>query len=125
MAEAGRIKHHIANNIEDHKNTILMVGYCSPSTLGARLMQGSKEISIFGDVHPVKAEIKKIESFSGHGDYNEMLRYIDCQEKAGVEQTFIVHGEYETQKRYAEKVKAAGFRNVEIPAQGQSFELKI
>jgi metallo-beta-lactamase family protein len=125
MAEAGRIKHHIANNIEDHRNTILMVGYCSPTSLGARLMQGVKEVSIHGNVHPVNAEIKRIESFSGHGDYKEMLKYLDCQEKAGVEQTFIVHGEYETQKKYAERVEAAGFRNVEIPAPGQSFELKI
>jgi metallo-beta-lactamase family protein len=125
MAEAGRIKHHIANNIEDRKNTILMVGYCAPSTLGARLLQGVKEVSIHGNVHPVIAEVKKIDSFSGHGDYNEMLKYLECQDIPGVEQTFIVHGEYETQKKYAEKMKTAGFRNVEIPASGQSYELKI
>jgi metallo-beta-lactamase family protein len=125
MAEAGRIKHHIANNIEDHRNTILMVGYCSPTTLGARLLQGAKEVSIHGEVHPVIAEIKKIDSFSGHGDYNEMLKYLECQDKSGVEQTFIVHGEYEVQKNYAEKMRSAGFRNVEIPAPGQSYELKI
>jgi metallo-beta-lactamase family protein len=125
MAEAGRIKHHIANNVEDHKNTILMVGYCSPSTLGARLLNGAREVSIHGEIHQVIAEIKKIDSFSGHGDYNEMLKYLECQDAGGVEQTFIVHGEYETQKIYAQKVAAAGFRNVEIPAQGQSFDLKI
>jgi len=125
MAEAGRVKHHIANNVENHNNTILMVGYCSPSTLGARLLQGAREISIHGEVHEVNAEIKKIDSFSGHGDYNEMLKYLDCQDKIGIEQTFVVHGEYETQKSYAEKMKSAGFRNVEIPAQGQSYELKI
>jgi metallo-beta-lactamase family protein len=125
MAEAGRIKHHIANNVTDHRNTILMVGYCAPMTLGARLLKGAKEISIHGNVYEVNAEIKKIESFSGHGDYSEMLKYLECQDTSGVEQTFIVHGEYETQKNYAEKMKAAGFRNIEIPAQGQSYELKI
>jgi metallo-beta-lactamase family protein len=125
MAEAGRVKHHIANNVEDYKNTILMVGYCSPSTLGARLLNGAKEISIHGTIHPVNAEIKKLESFSGHGDYNEMLKYLDCQDKEGVERTFIVHGEYETQKKYAERMIGSGFRNVEIPAQGQAYELKI
>lgn len=125
MAEAGRIKHHIANNIENYNNTILMAGYCAPSTLGARLLQGVKEVSIHGNIHPVNAEIKKIESFSGHGDYNEMLKYLECQDKTGVEQAFVVHGEYETQKKYAGRMEAAGFRNVEIPAQGQSYELKI
>ena len=125
MAEAGRIKHHIANNISDFKNTILMVGYCAPSTLGARLMQKPTEISIHGIVHEVKADIRKIDSFSGHGDYNEMLKYLECQDKQALEQTFLVHGEYETQKSYALKMKEAGFRNLEIPAPGQQFELKL
>jgi metallo-beta-lactamase family protein len=125
MAEAGRVKHHIANNISDHKNTILMVGYCAPTTLGARLLNGSEEISIHGNVYEVKAEIKKIESYSGHGDYKEMLEYLECQDAGAIEQTFIVHGEYETQKKYAEKMKEAGFRNIEIPYSGAEYELKL
>jgi metallo-beta-lactamase family protein len=125
MAEAGRIKHHIANNIASTRNTILMVGYCAPTTLGARLLQGAKEVSIHGTVCPVNAEIKKIESFSGHGDYSEMLQYLACQDSRAVEQTFIVHGEYETQKKYAQRMQEAGFRNVEIPSAGQEYELKL
>jgi metallo-beta-lactamase family protein len=125
MAEAGRIKHHIANNISDPKNTILMVGYCAPATLGARLEQGIKEVSIHGNIYQVKAEIRKIESYSGHGDYKEMLKYLECQDAAAIEQTFIVHGEYETQKKYASRMEEAGFRNVEIPAIGQEYELKL
>lgn len=125
MAEAGRIKHHIANNISDPKNTILMVGYCAPATLGARLMKGVKEVSIHGNIYEVKAEIKKIESYSGHGDYNEMLKYLECQVASAIEQTFIVHGEYETQKKYASKMQEAGFRNIEIPASGSEYELKL
>ncbi|HVN57491.1 MAG TPA: MBL fold metallo-hydrolase [Bacteroidales bacterium] len=125
MAEAGRIKHHIANNISDPKNTILMVGYCAPMTLGARLLNSPKEVSIHGTAYEVKADIRKIESFSGHGDYREMLDYLSCQEAGAVEQTFIVHGEYETQKKYAERMKDAGFRNVEIPSSGSEYTLKI
>lgn len=125
MAEAGRIKHHIANNISNYRNTILMVGYCSPATLGARLLQGPAEISIHGNIHEVKADIRKIDSFSGHGDYKEMLDYLECQDKQALEQTFLVHGEYETQTSYALKMREAGFRNIEIPSPGQQFELKL
>ena len=125
MAEAGRIKHHIANNISDPKNTILMVGYCAPATLGARLQQGIKEVSIHGNLYEVKAEIRKIESYSGHGDYNEMLKYLECQDAKAVEETFIVHGEYETQKKYEVRMEEAGFRNIQIPALGSEYDLNL
>ena len=125
MAEAGRIKHHIANNVASEKNTVLMVGYCAPATLGARLLGGTKEVSIHGNVYPVNAEIKKIESYSGHGDYKEMLEYLQCQEPSSIRQTFLVHGEYETQKKYAERMKEAGFRNIEIPSSGSEYQLDI
>ena len=59
MMEAGRVKHHLANNISDPRNTILIVGYCAPTTLGARIGRGDKEVSIFGTVYEVKAEVKK------------------------------------------------------------------
>jgi metallo-beta-lactamase family protein len=123
MMEAGRIKHHLANNISDSKNTILIVGYCAPTTLGARIGRGDKEVSIFGTVHEVKAEVKKIESFSGHGDYKEMISFIGCQDKAALSKIFIVHGEYETQKKYVSTLTGEGFKNIEIPAKGQEFEL--
>jgi metallo-beta-lactamase family protein len=123
MMEAGRIKHHLANNISDPRNTVLAVGYCAPETLGARILRGDSEVSIHGIVHKVMADIRKIESFSGHGDYNEMINYLDCQKKDAVENVFVVHGEYETQKRYAARLKDAGFKSVEIPARGQEIEI--
>jgi len=123
MMEAGRIKHHLANNISDPKNTLLVVGYCSPETLGARIQTGIKEVSIHGIIHKVNADIRKIESFSGHGDYKEMISFLGCLEKSAVEKTFIVHGEYETQKKYAARLQTEGFRNIEIPAKGQSFDI--
>jgi metallo-beta-lactamase family protein len=123
MMEAGRIKHHLANNISDPKNTILIVGYCAPTTLGARIGRGDKEVSIFGVIHEVKADVKKIESFSGHGDYKEMISFISCQDKSALAKTFIVHGEYETQKKYVSTLMTEGFKNVEIPGKGQEYEL--
>lgn len=121
MMEAGRVKHHLANNISDPKNTILAVGYCAPSTLGARILRGDREVSIHGTVYEVKAEIKKIDSFSGHADYKEMISFLGCQDKSAVEKIFLVHGEYEVQKKYAESLKDEGFINVEIPARGQEY----
>lgn len=121
MMEAGRVKHHLANNISDPKNTILAVGYCAPSTLGARILRGDKEVSIHGTVYEVKAEIKKIDSFSGHADYKEMISFLGCQDKSAVEKIFLVHGEFEVQKKYAESLKDEGFINVEIPARGQEY----
>ncbi|HEX2967852.1 MAG TPA: MBL fold metallo-hydrolase [Bacteroidales bacterium] len=123
MMEAGRIKHHLANNISDPANTVLIVGYCAPATLGARIARGESEVSIHGVVHKVKAEIKKIESFSGHGDYREMAEFLSCQNKSSLKKVFIVHGEYETQKKYAGYLETNGFRNIEIPAKGQEIEI--
>ena len=124
MAEAGRVKHHIANNISNPRNTILMVGYCSPTSLGARIQEpGLTEISIFGIQHEVKARITKMEALSGHGDYNEMKSFLECQNKTQVKKTFLVHGEYEVQKFYQNILNEDGFENIEIPAFGNEFEL--
>ncbi len=122
MMEAGRIKHHLANNIENENNSILIVGYCAPSTLGARITRGEEEISIFGIPHKVNAEIFRIDSFSGHGDYNEMAQYLQCQNNEKLQMIFLVHGEYEVQKKYAETLKDKGFSNIQIPKPGDMFE---
>ena len=124
MLEAGRVKHHVANNIENPRNTILIVGYCAPTTLGARLQQpGLREISIFGQMHKVKARIAKIEALSGHGDYKEMISFLKCQSPYQIKKTFLVHGDYETQVFYREELKKVGFRRVEIPDIEQEFIL--
>jgi len=123
MMEAGRIKHHIANNISNPANTILAVGYCAPTTLGARILRGDTEVSIFGTLHQVRADIERIEAFSGHGDAEEMLSFVSCQDKAQIKKVFLVHGEIEAQSAYAEKLTSAGFSNIEIPEVGEEFEL--
>jgi metallo-beta-lactamase family protein len=123
MMEAGRVKHHLANSISNPDNTILVVGYCAPSTLGARIARGEKEVSIHGNRYPVNAEIEKIESYSGHGDYSEMADYLSCQDPQKLKKIFMVHGEYETQLKYREYLGTRGLRNIEIPAFGNSFVL--
>jgi len=123
MAEAGRVKHHIANNISNWRNTILLVGYCSPTSLGARIQeQGLRFISIFGETHEINARIRSIDAFSGHGDYSEMIEFLDCVDKDVLRKVFLVHGEYEVQKAYKQRMLDKGFRNIEIPALGQEFD---
>ena len=77
MAEAGRIKHHIKNNITKPSTTILLVGYASPSSLAGALKRGDKEVTIFGERYPVLARVAVMDSFSAHGDYKEMLQLFE------------------------------------------------
>lgn len=123
MAEAGRIKHHISNNVESSKNTILIVGYCEPNSLGGKLKSGHKEVKIFGEEHQVNASVKVIESMSAHGDYHDLLHWLECQDPGQVKQLFLVHGDYEAQVSMREKLLNAGFTNVSIPEMHESFEL--
>jgi metallo-beta-lactamase family protein len=123
MAEAGRIKHHIANNIEKISTTILMVGYCSPGSLGAELKSGAKEVRIFGEVHKVNAQIEVMDSFSGHADYSEMIPYLLCQDTSKVKQLFLVHGEIDNQTAFKTRLEKVGFQHILIPAQGEGFDL--
>lgn len=125
MLEAGRIKHHVANHISDQRCTILIVGYCEPSTLGARIQQpGLQWISIFGLDRKIKAQITKIEGFSGHGDYQEMIDYFTRSLQIDhVQRVFVVHGEETAAEAYKGHLEEAGFRNISIPEKGEVVEL--
>jgi metallo-beta-lactamase family protein len=123
MAEAGRVKHHIKNNIGNKKNTILMVGYAEPNSLGGRLARGEKEVHIFGDSYQVNAEVQSIKSMSAHGDYEDLLHFLSCQDPKLVKQVFLVHGDYDVQQRFAEKIKEKGFADVQIPYQHEKVDL--
>ena len=123
MADAGRVKHHIRNNIGNTKNTILMVGYCEPNSLGGQLIAGKKVVEIFKDEYHVKAEIQSIKSMSAHGDYDDLLMFLSCQDSAQVKQLFLVHGEYEVQQNFATRLKDHGFKHVAIPEYHQEFEI--
>lgn len=115
MADAGRVKHHISNNIENSRNTILMVGYCEPRSLGGRLMAGAKEVHIFGVQHEVNAEIGSIRSMSAHGDFEDLSQFLACQDPHQVKKLFIVHGEYEVQQAFRDRLYKKGFAGIEIP----------
>ena len=115
MAEAGRVKHHISNNIENSRNTILFTGYCEPNSLGGRLKLHPKEVNIFGAPHEVNAEIAEIRSMSAHGDYNDLCQWLACQDPAQVKKLFLVHGEYDVQQDFKQRLISKGFADVEIP----------
>jgi metallo-beta-lactamase family protein len=115
MADAGRVKHHISNSVENSRNTILLVGYCEPHSLGGKLMAGAKEVNIFGAIHEVHADVGSIRSMSAHGDYEDLIRFLSCQDPRLVKKLFIVHGEYEVQQAFKERLIKKGFTDVEIP----------
>lgn len=115
MADAGRVKHHISNNIENSRNTILLTGYCEPNSLGGRLMRGDKEVKIFGVTHEVHADIGAIRSMSAHGDYEDLSQFLACQDPRQVQTLFLVHGEYEVQQQFQQRLLKKGFMDVVIP----------
>lgn len=125
MMTAGRVKHHLANNIEDHRNCVLLVGYCSPGTLGGRLRDGEKEVRIFGDFFKVKAQVEIMDSFSAHGDQGEMLNYLDNLNRHMLKKIFLVHGEIDRQELFKTALLDQKFRQVEIPTFGQSYNLEL
>ncbi|MEO5594234.1 MAG: MBL fold metallo-hydrolase [Chitinophagaceae bacterium] len=117
MADAGRVKHHISNSIENSHNTILMTGYCEPHSLGGRLIAGAKEVSIYGVKHEVHAEIGAIRSMSAHGDYEDLSQFLACQDAKAVKKLFLVHGEYDVQQAFKQRLAKKGFTDIEIPEQ--------
>jgi len=116
MADAGRVKHHICNNIENSRNSILFSGYCEPNSLGGRLKLHPKEVGIFGQQYEVHAEIGEIKSMSAHGDYNDLCQWLACQDPKQVKKLFLVHGDYDVQKDFRNRLVSKGFLDVEIPA---------
>jgi metallo-beta-lactamase family protein len=123
MADAGRVKHHISNTIENTRNTIVLTGYCEPNSLGGRLIAGAKEVSIFGIEHQVHAEVGSIRSMSAHGDYEDLSQWLACQEPRQVKQLFLVHGEYDVQQEFKRRLVKKGFVDVLIPE--RHFEIGL
>jgi len=123
MAEAGRIRHHIKNNIQDERNTILIVGWCAPHTLGARLASGHKEVNIFGEPYKVRATVETIDAFSGHADKNELRAWAQ-QVTGALRGIFVIHGEEEPALAFADTLRSLHpGANVQVPAFAESVEL--
>ena len=92
-----------------------MTGYCEPDSLGGRLLSGRKEVSIFGVLHEVHADVDAIHSMSAHGDYEDLSQFLACQDPRQVKRLFLVHGEYNVQQQFRERLIKKGFTDVEIP----------
>lgn len=123
MAEGGRVRHHIRNNLSNKKNTILMVGYASPDSLAGKLINGAKSVWLFRQEYDVIADVRSIQSMSAHGDYEDLLQFLSCQSPEKVKHLFLVHGEYPVQQNFAQRLRDTGFKNVAIPEYHQEFEL--
>ena len=123
MAEAGRILHHLANNIENPNNIILIVGFNASHTLGRRIVEREPIVKIFGEEYQLKAEVQVFNSLSAHADSNELINYIDQLDKSRLQKIFLVHGDYDQQEIFSNRLKSIGFENVYIPNKGDEFEL--
>ena len=122
MCEAGRILHHLKHNIEDPRNTILIVGYQAPDTLGRRLVDRRSEVRILGQTFAVKAEVVVLNGLSSHADHPCLVRSLEPL--AGTaRQVRLVHGEPERAEQLAAGLRAAGFADVAIPGRGDSVTI--
>ncbi|MFA5292918.1 MAG: MBL fold metallo-hydrolase [Phycisphaerae bacterium] len=123
MCEAGRILHHLKNNISDPKNIVLIVGYMAENTLGRRIAEKQEEVKIFGTALPLTAEVEEIAALSAHADEFEMLDYFGKCGASHVEHVFCVHGEQNALDFFSQRLLEAGMKNAHIPVPGQVFEL--
>jgi metallo-beta-lactamase family protein len=123
MCEAGRILHHLANNIENPKNTILFVGYTAEQTLGRKIVDRLPEVKIFEKLYKLKAQVVVIESFSAHADGNELIRYATQFNPNNLKKLFIVHGETERSEILKKEMETRKYKSISIPKKGDKFTL--
>jgi metallo-beta-lactamase family protein len=123
MCEHGRILHHLRNNIENPKNVVLIVGYQAEHTLGRKLVDGHKQVNIFGDPYEVKAKVYVMDAFSAHADRSDLLDYISKIE--GLKKIFLVHGEETQLEAFLSALNENGYNDVYIPDYGEEVEIKF
>jgi metallo-beta-lactamase family protein len=122
MAESGRILHHLANQVGDQRNLVLFVGFQGEHTLGRRIQEGAKTVTILGEPHEVRAEVETLGGYSAHADRNELRKWVR-QLGGPVRRAFVVHGENKARAAMAEILKAEGVPEVTLPELGQTFAL--
>lgn len=122
MCEAGRILHHLRNNIGDQRNTILIMGYQAEHTLGRKILEGRREVPIFGDMMPVRAEVAVLNELSGHADQRELIRWMKPI-APGMKRVFLVHGEPAGQQALAAAIREQYGVEVTVPERGEVVEL--
>ncbi len=123
MAENGRILHHLKNNIEDPDTIIAIVGFMAQHTLGRKLVEKAKQVKIFGKRYQVNAEVKKLNAFSAHADYNEIKTWISQYDLKKLQKVFLVHGEAEALVNLKSELLSIGIKQVEIAEYGQKYSL--
>jgi metallo-beta-lactamase family protein len=122
MVESGRILHHLANELDDHRNLVLFVGFQAEHTLGRRIQAGEEVVRIFGQEYPRRAEVESIDGYSAHADRSELRAWV--RRLGGpIKRAFVVHGEESGLGAMATLLREEGVREVHVPAQGESFEL--
>jgi len=124
MCEAGRILHHLANNIGDPRTLVLIVGYQAENTLGKKLVMRDPVVNIFGEPHDMKAEVTVLNSFSAHADRNELLHYIARFPPQQMKNVFLVHGDPDQAEKLGSGLREAGFGSVGVPSRGDTAVLR-
>lgn len=120
MCEHGRILHHLANNIEDPKNTILIVGYMAENTLGRKILEKQPVVKIFGEPYHLRANVVVMDAFSAHADRSDLLDYVSYIR--GLKKIFLVHGEETQQDLLKNILDDQGFKDVSAPKPGEEFK---
>ena len=123
MCENGRILHHLANNIENKNNIVLMVGYAAEHTLARKIINKEKVVKIFGEEFNLNAEVIVMESFSAHADSNELVDFCKMQDKSKLKNIFLVHGELEQQEAFRNNLESVGIKNTVIPRRGDVVKI--
>ena len=123
MCEAGRIRHHLKHTLWDARNSIVFVGYQAEGTLGRSLVQGAKEVKLFGEPVRVNAEIYNLEGFSGHADQAGLIDWLSGFQTAP-KQVFLVHGEYQSKHDFADKIRGTLGLNPVVIESNSEFELE-
>ena len=122
MCENGRIVHHLRNNIQSPKNTVLIVGFQAAHTLGRRIVEKNSHVNIFGKKLRLRAEVVVLNGFSAHADRDELQRLTrPLADKCKT--AFLVHGEPDQMEIMQKTMRTDGFKNVEMPERGDSYSL--
>ena len=122
MCEGGRILHHLKNNIEDPRNTVLITGFMAENTLGRKILERLPEVPIFGEPLRLRAEVVKLNELSGHADQHELLDWLKPMVH-GLKKVFLVHGEPTQSAALAGVIKQQFGLECAIPDRGESVEL--
>ena len=122
MAEGGRVLHHLAHNIGDPRNTVLIVSYQAPNTLGRQLAEGASRVRIFGDNFQRQADVVNIRGFSAHAGQDDLVEYAKAS-KDTLKEVYLVHGEEQAAESLRSNLKQAGLKKVVYPYLRQTIEI--